>query len=216
MIPAVYLRLDELPRTPSNKIDRNQLPTPVGSTGRTVTEHRRAETALQQQLIDIWADVLGHTDIGIDDDFFELGGHSLLATQIVSRIRVARGLDVPVRAVFEYPTVDLLARHLESARTEQGAALHAPEISRGDRGLPFPLSGPQERMWFIHQLHPEGSGYNMAGALRVRGPLDHARVDRGRQRRGGAPRGAADRLRDRGRRARAADRAGGDLRPARP
>ena len=172
MVPAVYLALDALPMTSNNKVDRNRLPVPAASTREVA--RRLPETELQAQLVGIWCEVLGRTDIGIDDDFFDLGGHSLLATQIVSRIRAGLRVEVPVQAVFEHPTIAGLSEHVQATRDVQTVAVHAPEISRGDRSLPFPLSGPQERMWFIHQLHPEGSGYNMAGALRVRGPLDHA------------------------------------------
>ena len=163
--------LDALPLTSNNKVNRKQLPAPVAVAG-TVAERRLPGTELQAQLVGIWCEVLGRTDIGIDDDFFDLGGHSLLATQIVSPIRAGLQVELPVRAVFEHPTVDALAERVESVVSGQRDVVHAPSIALGDRTRPFPLSGPQERMWFIQQLHPEGSGYNMAGALRVRGPLD--------------------------------------------
>ena len=155
MIPAVYLRLDELPRTPGDKIDRDRSPTPVGPTGRTVTEHRRAQTALQQQLIDIWADVLGHTDIGIDDDFFELGGHSLLAAQIVFRgSGWPEGSTCPPAAVFEYPTVDLLAASPRyGPHQTRCRPLHTPEIPTGDPACRSPC---RDRRTDV--VHPPAAG----------------------------------------------------------
>ena len=164
MVPAVFVALDALPLTSNNKVDRKQLP--ARSRSRRRAERRLPGTELQAQLVGIWCEVLGRTDIGIDDDFFDLGGHSLLATQIVSRIRAGLQVELPVRAVFEHPTVDALAEHVESAASGQRDVVHAPAIALVDRTRPLPLSGPQERMWFLQQLHPEGSAYNMAGALR--------------------------------------------------
>ena len=171
MVPALYVPMEAFPLTPNNKIDRNQLPAPATSTI-PVRARRQPETPLQAQLVDIWAEVLGQPDVGIDDDFFDLGGHSLLATQIVSRVRAGVGVELPLRAVFDHPTVGGMAEQIGSVDAGLGSALSFPEIVPVDRGGPLPLSASQERMRFIYELNPESAAYNMAGAIRLRGQLD--------------------------------------------
>ena len=170
MIPAFYVPMEAFPLTPNNKIDRKQLPAPT-LTGR-VRSRRRAQNPLQAQLVEIWAEVLGQPDVGIDDDFFDLGGHSLLATQIVSRVRAGVGVELPLRAMFDHPTVAGMAEQIGLLDAGVGSELLLPEIAPVGRDRPLPLSAAQERMWFIHELQPESAAYNMAGAIRLRGQLD--------------------------------------------
>src|SRR6185295_15655011 len=107
------------------------------------------------------------------DNFFELGGHSLLATQVVSRVRQALGVELPLRSLFASPVLGDLAREVEELRRAgEGPAL--PPISREPRGATAPLSFAQERMWFLHQLDPGTAAYNLALAVRLRGRLDRA------------------------------------------
>lgn len=132
------------------------------------------ESHNQQVLSEIFGDVLGTDLVGIDDSFFERGGHSLLATQIVSRIRRDLGVDLPVRSIFEAPTIRELAPVV--AKATQMAS--RPPIQAVDTSQPVPLSYAQERMWFLHQFDPEGSAYNMAGAALLEGDLDVAAIER--------------------------------------
>ncbi|GAB1542999.1 hypothetical protein NUACC21_56730 [Scytonema sp. NUACC21] len=113
MVPKVYMVLESIPLTPNGKVDRHALPTPdTLSCDR--EEYIAPRTQVEELLVEIWAKVLGREQVGVRDNFFELGGHSLLATQLVSRIRDAFKIDMPVRNLFEAPTVEQFARYIET------------------------------------------------------------------------------------------------------
>ena len=133
-------------------------------------------TPVEASLVEIWAEVLNRDAVGVHDDFFEWGGQSLLATQVLSRIADTFGVSLPVRALFEAPTVAALASRVEAALG--GAPREGLKITPVPRGVPLPLAYSQERMWFIHQLQPESSAYNLGLALRIHGPLDTAAMQR--------------------------------------
>ena len=174
MVPATYMALDCFPTTPNNKIDRHRLPTPDTKPASPSAPPR---PGLETELAHIWESVLGTQGIGRDDDFFDLGGHSLLATQIVSRIRVQRGVDLPVAAVFDHPSVGELAEVVAtSSATAAPGSRPLPHTSTEGQSL-SPLSFSQERMWFLHQLRPDGSSYNMFGAVKLWGRMDHAALE---------------------------------------
>ncbi len=127
MIPAAFVKLDALPLTPSGKVDRRALPAPEASQH---AEHALVppRSALEAAIAGIWREVLGVAEIGAEDNFFELGGHSLLATQVVSRLRRAFAVDVPLRRMFEQPsTVAKLARTVVAGLAEH---LPASEVER--------------------------------------------------------------------------------------
>jgi len=115
--------------------------------------------------------------VGIHDNFFELGGHSLLATQVVSRIRDTFGVEMPLRRLFELPTVSALAEDIEVAR-HAGQKLRAPPITPMARDGHPPLSFAQQRLWFIDQLAPRNSAYNIPAAIRLEGPLNVIALER--------------------------------------
>ena len=169
MLPAAIVVLAELPLTPNGKVDRRALPSPEPERGlepaapcfRTLTE---------ELLAAIWSEVLGVERIGGRDDFFELGGHSLLATQVVSRIRESFRVELPLRALFEAPTVVELADRIERVLAA-GEELTAPPIEAVPRDGELPLSFAQQRLWVAWRLDPDSAAYNVPLAIRLRGAL---------------------------------------------
>ncbi|HEX2053674.1 MAG TPA: amino acid adenylation domain-containing protein [Actinomycetota bacterium] len=131
MVPSAFVALDTLPLMPNGKVDRRALPAPDPSSLRAEDAYVRPRTPLEEVLAEIWEEVLGLERIGVHDDFFELGGHSLLATQLVSRLRHVFGVELPLRYLFETPTVAGLAKRIETARRSNPAPSAAALSSHG-------------------------------------------------------------------------------------
>ncbi|HKI03227.1 MAG TPA: amino acid adenylation domain-containing protein, partial [Thermoanaerobaculia bacterium] len=166
MVPASWVLLEEMPRTPNGKVDRKALPAPETETA--AIEDDGPLSPAEQAVAEIWCEVLGLPRVSRHGNFFELGGHSLLAVRAASRLRDLAGADLPLRALFEAPTVAAMAARLELS----GTVVAEPPVRRVGRDAPLPLSFTQERLWFIDQLEPGSAVYNLPLALRLRGPLD--------------------------------------------
>jgi amino acid adenylation domain-containing protein len=173
MVPSAFVVLDELPLTPNGKVDKRALPSPDPSdlTRSGETAFLPARNPIEEVLVGIWAQVLGLERISAEDDFFALGGHSLLATQVISRVREALRVELPLRALFEAPTVAGLARKISAARLEE-AGPPAPPLVPVTRDRENALSFAQQRLWFFDQLEPGNAFYTTSRVLRVTGSLD--------------------------------------------
>jgi amino acid adenylation domain-containing protein len=170
MVPAAFVTLDALPLTAHGKVDRRALPAPETARPE-ARSYVPPRGPIEEMLAGLWAEVLGAERVGVHDDFFDLGGHSLLATQAVSRARVAFGVELPLRALFDRPTVAGFAAVVEAAR-RGGEAFAAPPLAARPRQGNPPLSFAQQRLWFFDQLVPGSTAYNMPVAVRFAGPLD--------------------------------------------
>ncbi|MFD4574633.1 amino acid adenylation domain-containing protein [Streptomyces sp. NPDC058417] len=166
-VPSEIVVLDALPVGVSGKLDRSALPDPAYSRSAADPGHTAPRDETERVVAEVWADVLGVDRIGIDDSFFDLGGHSLLATMAVSRIAQRLGRDIPLRTVFENPTVRGFAPRVAAARPGD-----TTEVTPVDRSRPLPLSFAQERLWFLDRTSDRGDSYLLRYCWRVRGGLD--------------------------------------------
>ncbi|HLL46295.1 MAG TPA: condensation domain-containing protein, partial [Longimicrobiaceae bacterium] len=171
MVPGEVLLLESLPLTATGKTDRRALPAPERPLAQLEAAMGLQRTPTEEVVAAAWADVLRLPRVGATDNFFALGGHSLLATQVVSRLRAAFRVDVPVRALFEAPTVAELSERVDAA-VRAGQGIEVPPLVRAERDGPLPLSFAQERLWVIDRMDPGGAAYNMPFTLRLRGELD--------------------------------------------
>ncbi|HEX8118111.1 MAG TPA: amino acid adenylation domain-containing protein, partial [Pyrinomonadaceae bacterium] len=171
MVPSRYVVLESFPLTPSGKVDRRNLPAPEYTRDEQAHDYVAPRTPAEQLLANVWAEVLHLPRVGIHDNFFELGGHSLLAVRVVSRVREVFKVELPLRALFDSATVASLSDVVEK-ESGAGHGLALAPIEPAGRGGSLPLSFAQQRLWFIDQLDPGSSAYNLASAVRLRGRLD--------------------------------------------
>ncbi|EON34683.1 Non-ribosomal peptide synthetase modules-related protein [Gordonia terrae C-6] len=164
MVPAAVVVIDEIPLTPSGKLDRRALPAPVVTT----RSFRAPATPVEEIVAGVFADVLSvGAAVGADDDFFDLGGNSLAATRVVARIGAALDTTIPVAMLFEASTVTRLAARAESHADTGRVGLVAH--TRPER---VPLSYAQQRMWFLNRIEPESPAYSIPIVVRLSGSLD--------------------------------------------
>ena len=169
MVPSAFVTLDTLPLTTNSKVDRKALP--FSDSISRENEYVAPRTQSEETIANIFASVLRVQNVGIHDNFFELGGHSLLATQLISRLREAFSLEIPLRIVFESPTV----AQLDQSLTELGTnpkLLSLPPIQPRTQNEQLPLSWAQERLWFLNQLEGSSATYNSSIGFRITGNLN--------------------------------------------
>ncbi|WP_280300946.1 non-ribosomal peptide synthetase, partial [Nocardia abscessus] len=168
MVPAAIVVLDAMPLNPNGKLDRRALPEPVFE----ARAFRAPSTPVEEIVADVFAEVLGLAQaeraVGLDDDFFDLGGNSLIATQVVARLGAALDTRIPVRVLFEAPTVAALAARVEA---HQGTGRRR-ELVAGPRPSKIPLSLAQQRMWFLNRFDNQTAVNNIPLAVRLTGTLD--------------------------------------------
>jgi amino acid adenylation domain-containing protein len=170
MQPSTYVQMSRFPITPNGKIDRRSLPEPELS-----VVHSLPSTPTGAMIAEVWSTLLGRQTVGADDDFFEIGGHSLLATRMANEVSARTGKRLTVRAVFEHPVLEELARHLDALEAGAFARHDIVPVPRGD-GLPLSLS--QQRLWFVDRFESGSTQYNMPTAMRIRGALDTEALQR--------------------------------------
>jgi amino acid adenylation domain-containing protein len=175
MVPSVFMMLNALPLTPNGKVDRRALPAPELRPELELT-FVAPRTPVEEMLASIWAGVLGIEQVGIHNNFFELGGHSLLATQVISKVRDTLAVELPLRSLFEAPTVATLAEHVENS-LHSGQSIEAQPLLPIPRSGDIPLSFAQARLWFLDQLQPDSAFYNIPIALHLSGQLNVAALE---------------------------------------
>ena len=181
MVPAAFVELEALPLTTNGKLDRKALPAPSFSGD---LQHRvEPSTVLERQLHAIWAEVLGHGEFGVSDNFFLVGGHSLAAARLVSRIEQSLGSAPPLAVLFHNPTIaGLCALLVGTSDVAQSSAAMLPAAPLpGDwppGGMAYEASFAQGRLWFLHQLEPELTAYQLPAVWRLRGDLDVPALER--------------------------------------
>jgi amino acid adenylation domain-containing protein/non-ribosomal peptide synthase protein (TIGR01720 family) len=172
MAPTVWHVLPALPRTANGKLDRRALPED-GDDDSAASAGENGDARLSQReeiLAGIWADVLGRSRVGPEDNFFDLGGHSLLATQVIARTRKALGGEVGLRVLFDHPTVREFAGAVGGMDSESSDSSDTPTPRESDAEVP--LSPAQERMWVLARLGEMGATYHLPTVLEARGALD--------------------------------------------
>jgi amino acid adenylation domain-containing protein len=181
MIPSTFTFLAQLPLTPNGKVDRRALPAPEPVVP-PEDSFEPPQSDRERKLAALWTEVLGVGRVGRQDNFFDLGGNSLRAMQIVWRVRGALHLDLPVRDLFEHPTLAALAARLDALAADPATKPVEPSPSLPARTTgdeTWPLSFAQERFWFLEQLSPGLAMHNIPLAFRLRGPLHVGALRRG-------------------------------------
>ncbi|MCG8615162.1 MAG: amino acid adenylation domain-containing protein, partial [Desulfobacterales bacterium] len=170
MIPSGWVFPDTMPLTVNGKIDRAALPGlyPLKEDPVALPQKTALVTETEQLLCALWSQVLGSDISSTRADFFASGGHSLLATRLVSRIRESFSIEMPLRKIFEFPTVAEQARWVDGAGNRQAL----PDIPTRPEDAPRTLSFAQQRLWFLAQLEGQSATYNMPGAMALEGQLD--------------------------------------------
>lgn len=171
MLPSAFVLLEDLPLTPGGKLDRRALPSVEEARPALDEIYQTPRTPVEEIVANIWGTILRLDGIGVNDNFFELGGHSLLGTQVISRVREAFSVEIPLRTLFESPTIGGMAESVEHAlKSEQGVL--APPLLPSSLDRELPLSFAQQRLWFLDQLVPGNPFYNVDTTTRLNNELD--------------------------------------------
>ncbi|HYO56996.1 non-ribosomal peptide synthetase, partial [Archangium sp.] len=170
MVPAALVVMNALPLSSNGKVERRALPAPSSSPqdSRTSVPPR---TRTEELLCGLFARLLRLERVGIHDDFFALGGHSLLATRLVARVHETFGVELPLRAFFDAPTVARLAERLDTFQTRPHEHGAVPPLRPAPRDGALPLSFAQQRLWFLDQWQPQSALYNIPAAIQMEGEL---------------------------------------------
>ncbi|MES9673285.1 condensation domain-containing protein, partial [Bacillus pseudomycoides] len=179
MVPAHFIKMDALPLTINGKFDAKALPK-WDSAVQASVERIGPRNETEKKLVTIWSSVLdiNQSTIGVHDSFFELGGHSLLATQVVSRLREVFEINLPFHELFQYSTIEGLSQRITTLLQENKDYDISP-LQPKERGERVPLSYAQQRLWFMDQLEPNSSLYNIPTAWRLKGQWGIEALEKG-------------------------------------
>jgi len=169
MVPQVYQFLPQLPLTPNGKIDRKRLPA-LDSGELQSRQYAAPRNGTERTLCGHFEKLLSQARVGVHDDFFALGGHSLLVFRLLILVRNTLGVELPLKALFECPTVAQLAQRIADSKPP----LALPPLERCDRAQPIPASSGQQRFWFLYSANPASAEYNLPLAFALRGRIDPA------------------------------------------
>lgn len=175
VVPSAFVQLAALPLSANGKVNRLALPDVDVERSQLSADFVAPRNQIEHRLATIWSEVLRLPRIGVNDNFFELGGHSLLAAQIISRVRREFRTEIPLRAIFETPTVAQLAHNLDLTDTEDERPSTC-SIEPFARGGTVPLSFAQQQFWLLDQAEPNRAAYNVRTAIKMSGTLDVRRL----------------------------------------
>ncbi|MEQ7052119.1 non-ribosomal peptide synthase/polyketide synthase [Paenibacillaceae sp. P-4] len=171
MIPSYFVQMERMPLTSNGKVDRKALPAPEGSIN-TGKEYVAPRTPMEASLARMWEELLGIEQVGVTDNFFELGGHSLRATALVNRVHQEMNIQLPLRDVFRFSTIEELAAAMSEMAEESYSSIPVAEAQDH-----YPVSSAQKRLYILHQLEGAEQGYNMPGIMLLEGELDRSRFE---------------------------------------
>jgi amino acid adenylation domain-containing protein len=169
MVPSLLMAVAQWPLTANGKVNRRELPAPVWV--EEIAEQEPLRTPSEEVVAGVWRQVLGVGELSRRANFFAVGGHSLLATQVMARLREIFAVELPLRTIFEHPTIAALAAYIDHARIKE-SPYSATAIMRAARDRSLPLSLAQQRLWFIDRLEPNNPAYNIYAAAGLNGALD--------------------------------------------
>ncbi|MGE5339900.1 MAG: amino acid adenylation domain-containing protein [Candidatus Omnitrophota bacterium] len=173
MIPSYFVRLETLPLTPSGKMDRKRLPAPEITPG-DASVYTAPRNYIERKLTSLWSGMLNRDDtqIGIDANFFESGGHSLSATILASKIHKTFHIKIPLAEIFKRRTIRLLAQYI----AQQTRTVHAA-VEPVEKKEYYPLSSAQKRLYFLQQMDPSSTAYNMPSMLHLGADIDKEKIE---------------------------------------
>ncbi|QRO01823.1 amino acid adenylation domain-containing protein [Archangium violaceum] len=171
MVPPHWVVLEKLPLTPNRKVDRAALPAPERASAGGEGERIAPRTETESKLCELWSELLETQVDDVRQGFFELGGHSLLAMRMVSRVESLFQVRLPLRVIFEVPSLEALAARLDAERKSGSQPALSPVVPQ-PRTQPLPLSFAQQRLYFLDRLEPGSPFYTIASGVRLTGPLD--------------------------------------------
>ncbi|NLD49227.1 MAG: amino acid adenylation domain-containing protein, partial [Clostridiaceae bacterium] len=171
MIPSYFMSIESIPLSPNGKVDRKALPDPDGNIY-TGVEFVAPRNNIENKLATVWKEILKLERVGVLDDFFNLGGDSLKATILNARIHKEFDVSIPLREIFQNPTIEKLAKVIESSSKSIYATIKpVPKMDY------YPLSSAQKRIYVVEQYQETGTSYNIAEQIFIEGKLDFNRLE---------------------------------------